>query len=51
MMAMPVVHEEVHQGAGEQEQEWQVAEHVGAMFREQQERHGKEEPDGHEAPA
>lgn len=41
--AMPPVHEEMHDGAGEQQEVWQKAEHVRLVFPE------KEEPsDGEE---
>jgi len=37
MAAMTVMHEQVHQRTGEQQQERQVAEHMGTVLGEQQE--------------
>lgn len=33
VMAVPVMHEEVHQWTSEQKQEWQIAKYVSPVFR------------------
>jgi hypothetical protein len=49
MTSVPAVHQTVQQRAGEQQQERQIAECVGAMLGHEQEGGNREEGDGDEA--
>lgn len=49
IIAMPMVHEQMHQRASEQQQEWQHTEQVGAVFREQEEPGNREKTIKHPA--
>ena len=46
---MPVVHEEMHQGAGRQKQVWQGAEHMGRVLGQQEEARNDQKPAKHQS--
>jgi hypothetical protein len=46
VMAVPVVHEKMHQRAGKQKQVGQIPQGMDSMLGEEQEGGGEQEPDG-----